>query len=126
VALWREALLARKVLQGRTKGYRHHPQLERFRARRDPVAAIDGYLKRVYQESVRRGYSFDARKLGAAGRVGKMPVTEGQLGYELAHLRKKLESRDRARWEALRGMRQAKPNPFFTAVPGGVEAWERR
>ena len=27
VALWREGLLARKVLQGQTKGYIHHPQL---------------------------------------------------------------------------------------------------
>jgi len=31
VALWREGLLARAVLRGRTRGYRHHPQLERFR-----------------------------------------------------------------------------------------------
>lgn len=32
VALWREGLLAQAVLRGRTKGYLHHPQLERFRA----------------------------------------------------------------------------------------------
>ena len=38
VALWREALLAQKVLQGQTTGYRHHPQLVRFRAMPDPVA----------------------------------------------------------------------------------------
>ena len=31
VALWREGLLARKVLLGQTKGYTHHPQLIRFR-----------------------------------------------------------------------------------------------
>ncbi len=31
VAGWREALLAQKVLRGETTGYRHHPQLERFR-----------------------------------------------------------------------------------------------
>ena len=41
VALWREGLLARKVLRGRTRGYRHHPQLQRFRDLRDPVAAIE-------------------------------------------------------------------------------------
>ena len=34
VALWREALLAQKVLTGTTKGYRHHPQLDRFRQTR--------------------------------------------------------------------------------------------
>lgn len=37
-ALWREALLARKVLKGLTIGYRHHPQLERFRQQARPVA----------------------------------------------------------------------------------------
>ena len=30
VALWREALLAQAVLRGKTSGYKHHPQLERF------------------------------------------------------------------------------------------------
>lgn len=36
VALWREGLLARKVLQGQTKGYIHHPQLFRFRETETP------------------------------------------------------------------------------------------
>jgi hypothetical protein len=27
VALWREALLAQAVLRGKTRGYKHHPQL---------------------------------------------------------------------------------------------------
>jgi hypothetical protein len=40
LALWREALLAQKMLQGQTRGYRFHPQLERFRAQSDPSAAI--------------------------------------------------------------------------------------
>ena len=31
VALWREALLAKQVLEGGTKGYRNHPQLDRFK-----------------------------------------------------------------------------------------------
>ncbi len=37
VALWREALFARMVLQGQTRGYRQHPQLARFRAHPDPL-----------------------------------------------------------------------------------------
>ena len=32
VALWREALLAKNVLAGLTKGYKNHPQLDRFYA----------------------------------------------------------------------------------------------
>ena len=33
---WREALLAQAVLAGRTRGYREHPQLLRFREHPDP------------------------------------------------------------------------------------------
>ena len=39
VALWREALLAQATLAGETKGYRNHPQLERFRAGARPAAS---------------------------------------------------------------------------------------
>src|SRR4051812_24852777 len=93
VALWREALLAQKVLGGLTKGYRHHPQLARFRAHRKPVAAIATYLAAVSAEAVRRGYSFDARKIGG-GRVSvKIPVTRGQLAFERRHLLRKLKLR---------------------------------
>ena len=40
-ACWREGLLARAVLQGRTVGYRNHPQLERFRAQPEPLVMLD-------------------------------------------------------------------------------------
>ena len=68
VALWRETLLARKVLLGQTRGYRHHPQLRRFQAQADPVAAIDAYLQAVHGEALARGYRFDAGKFDAAAR----------------------------------------------------------
>jgi hypothetical protein len=48
VALWREGLLAQKVLQGRTTGYRSHPQLHRFRQSGEPLAAIATYLWAVH------------------------------------------------------------------------------
>ncbi|MFN3505685.1 MAG: pyrimidine dimer DNA glycosylase/endonuclease V, partial [Caldimicrobium sp.] len=44
VALWREALLARKVLIGETSGYRNHPQLVRFKRSASPLDAINRYL----------------------------------------------------------------------------------
>ncbi|MBZ4683793.1 MAG: hypothetical protein JG768_1220 [Fusobacteriales bacterium] len=31
LATWREVLLAKKVLEGNTKGYKNHPQLIRFK-----------------------------------------------------------------------------------------------
>ena len=59
VAVWREALLARAVLRGQTHGYRHHPQLERFRAHPAPLSAINAYLAALLIEADTRGYSFD-------------------------------------------------------------------
>src|SRR5580765_628818 len=86
LALWREALLARAVLRGRTRGYRHHPQLDRFRSHRQPAAAISTYLRAVHAEATRRGYVFDGSKVGR-GRVRTlMTVTAGQMAHEWEHL----------------------------------------
>src|SRR5471032_1666336 len=91
VALWREALLAQKVLQGGTRGYKHHPQLFRFYQTDNPPAALAGYLVAVHEESVRRGYKFDASKIGAPRFSGKLKETRGQLEYEWLHLKRKLK-----------------------------------
>jgi hypothetical protein len=124
VALWREALLAQKVLRGLTKGYRRHPQLARFRAHPSPVAAIAAYLAGVSEEAIRRGYSFDARKIVAGRARTKIPVTRGQLAFERKHLLRKLKLRapkDYARERTL----ETTLHPSFRAVPGGVAVWER-
>lgn len=123
-ALWREGLLAQKVLRGLTRGYRHHPQLARFRARPKPVAAIASYLEAVLEEAVRRGYRFDARKIGAGRMRGTMPVTRGQLAFERGHLLRKLKVRSPRDYAARRKL-ALRPHPLFHAVPGGVAAWER-
>ena len=54
IACWRETLLAQAVLAGRTKGYRNHPQLERFRAQVDPLASVGAYLSGLAAEADRR------------------------------------------------------------------------
>jgi hypothetical protein len=123
VSVWREALLARQVLRGRTKGYRSHPQLERFKEHPAPLSAINAYLAGVYAEAVARGYAFDRGKLGPVRNRARIQVTQGQLAYEWKHLRRKLAERcpERAR-------PSGKPaaHPLFRIVPGRVEAWERR
>jgi hypothetical protein len=125
VALWREGLLARAVLHGRTRGYRHHPQVERFRARRAVLAAIDCYLSRVLDEARERGYRFDASKIRYRRcRRGHARVTGGQLAHEWKHLLAKLAVRDRPRWRAARG-REPEPHGCFRVVEGGVAPWER-
>lgn len=124
VALWREALLAQKVLHGNTKGYRNHPQLTRFKQQPDPLAAIAAYLRAVHREAERRGYHFDAGRIAPHAAAKIILVTEGQLAYELAHLAAKLKARDAAALVRLQSETELWPHPLFKKVRGGVEAWE--
>ncbi|GAB4487422.1 MAG: pyrimidine dimer DNA glycosylase/endonuclease V [Thermodesulfovibrionales bacterium] len=125
VALWREGLLAQKVLLGKTKGYTAHPQLSRFRACAQPVAAIGCYLKDIAEEADRRGYRFDASKIAQARPCRTMKVTQGQIDYEWQHLLKKLKTRDKALYKTHSSLSTPNPHPLFTPVPGGIEDWER-
>jgi hypothetical protein len=127
VAAWREGLLAQKVLEGRTEGYRSHPQLERFRAGPDPLAAVARYLVELAAEAARRGYSFDAAKIGRepAPLRARLPVAGGQLRYELELLRSKLELRAPERLAVLGDGGRIELNGAFREGPGGIEAWER-
>ena len=97
VALWREALLARAVLRGGTKGYRHHPQLLRFQAHAAPRSAI-----------------------------GPIESTSGQLRYEWQHLMKKLKARNPALYAKWRKLASPEPHPSFSIRRGAIEKWERR
>lgn len=126
VALWREGLLARAVLRGTTRGYRHHPQLDRFRATAAPLAALNVYLRAVASEAEKRGYAFDRRKIGPGRRVVTLSATRGQLAYEWRHLLRKLRARSPALYARWRKDARPEPHPLFEIVAGGVEAWERR
>jgi hypothetical protein len=126
-ACWRESLLAQAVLAGRTRGYRNHPQLTRFRAEQSPLLAIGAYLSGLADEAERRSYRFDrGRILRPTDAPGALAVTTGQLGYEYAHLVAKLRLRS-PQWlagHAADGLPQA--HPLFRVVPGDVEPWEVR
>jgi len=124
VALWREALLAQKVLQGETMGYRHHPQLVRFKQQADGVAAIASYLQAVYKEAVRRGYRFDCGKIAPMKQSCPLPATRGQLAYEWKHLKAKLKVRNGVKYRELRSIIEPEAHPLFTIVEGVVEEWE--
>ncbi len=125
VALWREALLAKAVLEGKTRGYRNHPQLVRFREHPQPVPAVCEYLRCVLAEAGRRGYRFDAGKIPAQPvAVATIEETSGQLDYEWRHLCTKLAVRDPVRLESFRAIERPDPHPLFTVVPGGVRSWE--
>jgi hypothetical protein len=125
VALWREALLAQAVLRGRTRGYRHHPQLERFRGHIAPLSAINAYLKAVYAEASARGYAFDDSKIGPIRRSGRMAVGSAQLSHEWAHLLAKMKRRDPATYRKWRALKDPRPHPLLIVRPGPIESWER-
>lgn len=125
VALWREALLAQAVLWGKTRGYRFHPQLLRFRSHPDPEGAIASYLEEVLREAIRRGYRFDATKIPPCRALSLIPVTRGQLRCERTHLMGKLALRAPWLCAPLTEVCDPRPHPLFTLVEGSVEGWER-
>lgn len=124
VAAWREALLAQKVLQGATRGYRNHPQLTRFKAHPDPIAALAEFLRGLDAEAKARGYHFNSTKIATTHTRRKIPVTTGQMTYEWEHLLRKLITRDPARHRELTSITSPTPHPLFRVVSGEIEPWE--
>lgn len=125
VALWREALLAQAVLDGNTRGYRNHPQLERFRAQSAPRSAISSYLQCVHAEAVTRGYNFDRSKIGRGRMQAPVLVTVGQVQHEWHHLLQKLAVRNPVLHEQWRSISAPECHPLFRLQPGPIESWER-
>lgn len=124
VALWREALLAKAVIEEKTKGYKNHPQLRRFRESVNPVACINQYLAHVYDESLRRNYHFNRNKIDSITYDQKLSVTNEQMKYEYRHLMKKLKSRDNPAYISLSSQKGVIPHPLFRVVLGDIEQWE--
>ncbi len=125
VALWREGLLARSVIQGSTKGYRQHPQLERFLNSKKPLETLDYYLSVVFDEAVSRDYQFDKNKIiYHVCTEQQLQVTTGQIDYEWAHLLKKLNKRNYSFW-AIQSRLHPRVHPCFKLIEGPVESWER-
>jgi hypothetical protein len=126
VALWRETLLAKHVLEGKTKGYIHHPQLKRFKAAQHPVDCLNYYLTAIYEEAEFRGYHFDKTKINQEFQYSILPVTNGQIEYEQKHLLNKLKTRDIDRYHRFVTLGEWSLHPLFYRVEGDVEDWEIR
>jgi hypothetical protein len=125
VALWREALLARAVLREQTRGYRNHPQLERFRSQAAPLSAISAYLSGIHAEAVSRGYCFDCSKIGRVRTQVAVFVTTGQVGFEWQHLMRKLSARNPILYRRWSKCIAPDCHPLFRVRAGPVEPWER-
>lgn len=124
VALWRETLLAKHVLEGKTKGYKNHPQLNRLKAAPAPLDCINQYLSVVYEEALRRGFNFTKDKINWKFKPTTLTVTSGQLLYEKQHLLNKLIVRDKNLYEILLNETDLVPHPIFRIIEGEVEDWE--
>lgn len=119
--LWREGLLALNVLQGKTKGYRNHPQLDRFRERFNSLVA---YLHGVVNEAERRGYKFNRDKLPENTNYCQIRVSRGQVRFEWEHLNRKLSVRSPE--QLLKNNYVKLHSLFFVDMTDNqVEAWER-
>jgi hypothetical protein len=123
VALWRESLLAKAVLEKKTSAYSNHPQLYRFKEQESPIEFINTYLEEVYKEAKRRGYNFDHTKIANDKTARKIYLTTKQLDYEKQHLLKKLEKRNLIKFEEERD-KKFLPHPIFELVEGEIESWE--
>jgi hypothetical protein len=124
VALWRETLLARHVLEGKTKGYKNHPQLNRFKAMKNPIEVMNQYLSEIYIEASNRNYNFDKQKINWKFKKTKMHVTNGQLNYEMSHLLKKLQTRNIKKIEELNPNIIFETHPLFELIDGPIAKWE--
>ena len=142
IACWRETLLAKHVLEGKTKGYKNHPQLIRFKNSTNPLASINFYLSEVYEEALRRNYNYSKEKIDFSYLNNKnnndknnssisnlsqsITVTSKQLEYEWQHLLKKLEIRDLEKYQELKDIKPSNvtSHPIFKIVEGEIEEWE--
>lgn len=126
VALWRETLLAQNVLLGKTKGYKNHPQLDRFKIQKDPVGAIGFYLSGVCNEADKRGYKFDRNKIiSNPENISLITVTKGQVDYEFEHLKRKLLTRDPEKYKTIQSIINPDIHSLFKIIDGEIEHWEK-
>lgn len=125
VALWREALLAKKVLEDKTKGYRNHPQLHRFNSTKKPLDAINYYLHHVWIEANARSYNFDKTKYSTKESIERITVTAKQIDFERKHLLEKVKLRDKKKHNEISVVNYYKPHPLFKLIEGEIEPWEK-
>jgi len=125
VALWRETLLAQKVLMGQTKGYKNHPQLQRFKQAEKPLNAIAFYLSGIAEVADCRGYHFDKSKIIETPEHSLLTVTIGQLHFEKQHLIDKLKARDQKWLETLNQQSNWGAHALFQVISGKIENWEK-
>lgn len=127
-ALWRETLLAQAVILGKTKGWKNHPQLDRFKYHPEPVKAVGFFLLKVHEEAIRRNYNYNFSKiLEPTEKIGLTSITDGQLRYEYGILMERLQKRTPKKYQENSLIEEdvPRPHPLFRVVEGPPESWEK-
>ncbi len=139
VALWRETLLAKHVLENKTKGYKNHPQLIRFKNTKNPLLYINKYLEEIYLEAKNRNYNFNESKFKKLNKkelekVEKIFINDKQIEYEFTHLLNKIKTRDIERYKNIKSQikksnlsnkkYKIKTHSLFKIKKGEIENWE--
>jgi hypothetical protein len=127
-AQWRETLLAQAVLMGNTKGWKNHPQIDRFKHHPQPVNAIGNFLVGVFNEATCRGYNYNFNKIiKPVEVVESIDITEGQLIYEFKILMDRLEKRDPEKFlqNLETGNNIPECHPIFNIISGLPADWEK-
>lgn len=129
LACWRESLLAQAVLDGRTTGYRAHPQLLRFKQCERSAMAMGKYLWGLHCEASSRGYRFDEKRILSPQTPDMLEVRifvpVGQIAYEWQHLKRKVAQRSPEWLVGLAKIDQPGLHPLFCQIPGDKASWEK-
>ena len=122
--VWVETLLAKAVLEGKTKGYTRHPQLNRFRDSSNPVKYVSLYLRTVHDEATKRGFKYDGSKVGEVVDLPPLAVNKEQLEYEWNFFLTKLKKRSPEMLAEFSKISFPDTHPIFKVVEGGIASWE--
>lgn len=125
LACWREWLLAKKVLEWKTKWYKNHSQLIRFKESKDKITSINTFLYQIYKEAKNRGYNFSLDKIKKIEDKEIINVTSKQIEYEFMHLLNKLKIRDIKKYEEIKNTNNIEINSIFKEIAWEIENWEK-
>ncbi|MEM0438429.1 MAG: pyrimidine dimer DNA glycosylase/endonuclease V [Sulfolobales archaeon] len=126
--LWRSALLAREIIEGRVREYRGNISLYRFMAHPEKVKAINTYIYYIWLEARERGYRYavdEVLKKDLIDTEIKIPITSGQLALEIWRLLSRI-ARSNPKWISKLTLAPCfEANPVFKVVEGPPDPRER-
>ena len=127
---WREALLCRSVIVGRTTGYKTNPHVLRIMKHTVPYIFINRFLYEIFNEGKKREFKFDENKLipeSLTCGIDPMDVTEDQLEYEFNLIQSLMPEfhKQRSLNEQYFNEEWVIPNDLFITVPGPIMDFEK-